>query len=149
MDKEFLRKVDDLKKQTFTNAKAAETLGVSVSTVKRALRLIRKGALIPPMHKFFMTGDLHYMALEWEELAAKVAERNPKLVTTRAYRSNKRHSDYALSMRAKGVILTGMDYTLDGQNEIEKRWLKGYKKWKKTFLACDLATLSKFEEGLY
>ena len=75
MNKEFLRKVAGLKKQTFTNYKIAETLSVSVSTVKRALRLINKGALIPPLHKFFLTGDWYFMAVEWEELAAKITGR--------------------------------------------------------------------------
>jgi hypothetical protein len=149
MDREFLQKVDELKKETFTNEKVAEALGISVSTVKRSLRLIRKGALIPPLHKFFMTGDMYYLALEWDELAARVALEDPELTTKRSYLSNKRSADYAKKMRTKGLILKGLKYTLDGQDEYEKRWLKGYKKWEKAFLSRDREVLAKFEEGLY
>ena len=145
-DLEFLRKIDDLKKKTYTNEAVAKELGVSVSTVKRGLRLINKGALISAMHKFGMTWDLYYFAQEWEELSARVMKEEPELVNKPSYLINKRQADDAKAQRAKGRIETWVwSCPLDPQNEIEKRWLKGYKKWKTAFLRGEVQD----EEGLY
>lgn len=117
-DSDFLKKIDALKKQTFTNEKIAETLGCSVSTVKRALREIKRGALISPTRKWGLTSDAIFFEEMFEEV--RILAQKPL-------------AEWMIKARTKtpdryGAVLYGSGVVVDPLNDIEKNWLKRYKR---------------------
>lgn len=118
-DSAFLEKVAALKKETFTNEKIAETLQCSVSTIKRALREIKRGALISPTRKWGLTSDVIFFDEMFEEV--RLLAKKPL-------------TEWMLKARTKipdryGAVLFGTPgVVVDPLDDIEKKWLKRYKK---------------------
>jgi predicted transcriptional regulator len=132
LDRKFLQQVDQLKGQTFTNEKIAETLKCSTSTVKRALREINHGALISSLKKFFMSGDQWFLSEELAELAEKMIEkRDPKILRS-SFKRSMLEIEKARRFRERGYRVVALSQLMEPTSKIEKIWLKEYKKeWER------------------
>jgi hypothetical protein len=127
----FLEKVDVLKKQTFTSEKIAETLECSLSTVKRALREIHDGALIPPFHKFCMTGNARFLCEELDRLGKLEIARHPEFAESKLYLRNRN-----AMKEAEGLppFDDSFGFHSDPQNDVERHWFKKYQREKEAYL---------------
>jgi predicted transcriptional regulator len=128
VDRKFLQQVDQLKKQTFTNEKIAETLNTSVSTVKRALREINHGALIRPFKKFLMTGDHWFLSEELEQLSEKMIEKQDPKILQPSFKRTLLLIEKERRLREQGYRAVVLSYLIEPSDKIEKLWLKKYKK---------------------